>query len=418
MDGQQRAGYGADVDEHVAGVGQQHEGVGDDRGGDLERHEGHEEAEGHDERATVGLGGDAAGTDVSVTLSHARSRGRRGSSPPRPGDARARRRPRRRCGSLRAATNESGQAQLGQVLGDGGGLRTHQLGQLVDRTLPLHQGPDHPQTGLVAEELQHADGGPDVVGRRNLPYLRRHADRLSLPSVARAGPRTSQFGRAGVAGPVQACGGGGGGDRGEVRHRRGGHGAGLADRALREGGLEHRSHDRPGHGRPVGLDWLWYGTTTATATWGLLAGAKPIIQSWVSPFGSAVWAVPVLTAAHRYGGKIPPPVACGHGAVGDPFHERGHRLRRDRAGRPGHRLRRVGRHDVALRVADLRHQVRRHHEPAVGDARGHHGVLERGGLHEVLPDGRVRLVALGRWPGAAARREAMTLGRSIGGTVL
>ena len=26
-----------------------------------------------------------------------------------------------------------------------------------------------------------------------------------------------------------------------------------------------------------------WGTTTATATWGLLAGAKPIIQSWLRP---------------------------------------------------------------------------------------------------------------------------------------
>ena len=41
------------------------------------------------------------------------------------------------------------------------------------------------------------------------------------------------------------------------------------------------------------------GTTTATAICGLLAGAKPIIQSWLTPCAAPVWAVPVLTAAHR-----------------------------------------------------------------------------------------------------------------------
>jgi len=44
-------------------------------------------------------------------------------------------------------------------------------------------------------------------------------------------------------------------------------------------------------------EMFWNGTTTATAIWGLLAGAKPIIQSWLTD--SPVWAVPVLTAAHR-----------------------------------------------------------------------------------------------------------------------
>ena len=42
-----------------------------------------------------------------------------------------------------------------------------------------------------------------------------------------------------------------------------------------------------------------WGTTTATATWGLLAGAKPIIQVSVSPVVGLVCAVPVLTAAHK-----------------------------------------------------------------------------------------------------------------------
>ena len=57
--------------------------------------------------------------------------------------------------------------------------------------------------------------------------------------------------------------------------------------------------------------WLWKGTVTATATWGLLAGANLNIQSCVSPFGRPVRAVPGLTAARRYEGKIPAAVAFG-----------------------------------------------------------------------------------------------------------
>ena len=31
---------------------------------------------------------------------------------------------------------------------------------------------------------------------------------------------------------------------------------------------------------------FWSGTTTATATWGSLAGARPIIQSWLTALRS------------------------------------------------------------------------------------------------------------------------------------
>ncbi len=41
------------------------------------------------------------------------------------------------------------------------------------------------------------------------------------------------------------------------------------------------------------------GTTTATATCGLFAGANPIIHVSVRPVALSVCAVPVLTAAHR-----------------------------------------------------------------------------------------------------------------------
>ena len=55
------------------------------------------------------------------------------------------------------------------------------------------------------------------------------------------------------------------------------------------------------------LDVGWKGTITQTATLGCVAGAKPIIQSWVLAWrlGRPVWAVPVLTAAFSVAGKIP-----------------------------------------------------------------------------------------------------------------
>ena len=52
----------------------------------------------------------------------------------------------------------------------------------------------------------------------------------------------------------------------------------------------------------------WFGTTTATATFGLLAGAKAIIQSLVSVALGPVSAVPVLAATFHCAGN-PTPVA-------------------------------------------------------------------------------------------------------------
>src|SRR6202012_3709618 len=64
---------------------------------------------------------------------------------------------------LAAAADEPGQAELGQVLRDGGRLGTHDLRQLVDRVLALQEGPDDAQPRLVAEELEHPDGGPELL---------------------------------------------------------------------------------------------------------------------------------------------------------------------------------------------------------------------------------------------------------------
>ena len=44
-----------------------------------------------------------------------------------------------------------------------------QLRQLVHRVLAVEQGPDDAQPGLVAQELQHAHGGLELVLRTELP---------------------------------------------------------------------------------------------------------------------------------------------------------------------------------------------------------------------------------------------------------
>src|SRR5580692_7217148 len=92
-------------------------------------------------------------------------------------------------GALPSAAHQAGQPQLGQMLRDGSGLGTHQVGQLVHRVLALEQGADDPQPGLVGQELQHPDGGMDLLACHLSHYLRRHADILQdLRRGARAVP--------------------------------------------------------------------------------------------------------------------------------------------------------------------------------------------------------------------------------------
>ena len=52
-----------------------------------------------------------------------------------------------------------------------------------------------------------------------------------------------------------------------------------------EGRLEHLQHDRAGDRAPPVSEVGWSGTTTATAIFGSLAGAKPIIQSATEVIG-------------------------------------------------------------------------------------------------------------------------------------
>ena len=53
-------------------------------------------------------------------------------------------------------------------------------------------------------------------------------------------------------------------------------------------------------------DRAWYGTATAIATTGSLAGARPIIQSVVFVLPGPAWAVPVFTAISSVFGKPTP----------------------------------------------------------------------------------------------------------------
>ena len=81
------------------------------------------------------------------------------------------------AGPFPPAAHQAGQAQLGQVLGHRGRLGPHHFGQFVDRMLALEQGPDDPQSRLVAQQFEHPHGGPEFLGGRGFNYLRSHADK-------------------------------------------------------------------------------------------------------------------------------------------------------------------------------------------------------------------------------------------------
>src|ERR1035441_5441595 len=81
------------------------------------------------------------------------------------------------------------------------------------------------------------------------------------------------------------------------RHRRHGVSASASPRMVFIGGPETSA--------PVSLPG-WLGTTTATATLGLLAGAKAIIQSLVNVAFGPVSAVPVLAATFQRAGNPTP----------------------------------------------------------------------------------------------------------------
>ena len=119
----------------------------------------------------------------------------------------------------------------------------------------------------------------------------------------------------------------------------------------------------------------WFGTATATATFGSLAGAKAIIQSLVRVASGPVSAVPVLAATSHDAGnptlrrsvplvttacisEVTAAAVSGLVAV-------------------SHGLGWYVVEEVARRVVDVLHDVGRHDHPAVGDAGGHQAHLQR-----------------------------------------
>jgi hypothetical protein len=113
-------------------------------------------------------------------------------------------------GAVPAGSDETGQPELGQMLRNPGRLGANQGGQLVDGVLPIEEGPDDPQAGLIPEQFEHPHGGLELVlGRklvhlvhlvhlihlihrlcvlypRYLLYLRSHVDRLPTWEAQRA----------------------------------------------------------------------------------------------------------------------------------------------------------------------------------------------------------------------------------------
>ena len=218
-----------DVGQHVPGVGQQRQGVREERRHHLERHEGGEEAEGDGQVSMIGLRpttwrgawpwrrGRRRGRGVAVVgvpwswpahrgrgrrlriACHVTvpsssgcgarpspvrpaSRGRRATGPLRPVAARGRRRPRSRSGCRHVGCGPAGPAAAWPGAARPRRLGPDELRQLIDRVLAVEQGPDDAQPGLVTEELEHAHGGLELVLRGNHIYLRSHAD--SLPREA------------------------------------------------------------------------------------------------------------------------------------------------------------------------------------------------------------------------------------------
>jgi len=71
-----------------------------------------------------------------------------------------------------AGAHEAGQAELGKVLGDSGGLGADVAGQLSHGMLSVEQGPEEAQPGAIAEKLEGPDGDVDLVHRRQIRVRR------------------------------------------------------------------------------------------------------------------------------------------------------------------------------------------------------------------------------------------------------
>jgi hypothetical protein len=74
--------------------------------------------------------------------------------------------------------HQTGQTQLGQVLGHCGWLGPDVVRQLVDGVLPMQQRPHDPQPGRVAQQPQHHGRRLNLILGR-FASLRSHADSLA-----------------------------------------------------------------------------------------------------------------------------------------------------------------------------------------------------------------------------------------------
>ena len=66
------------------------------------------------------------------------------------------------------------------MLGNRRGLRTHVLGQVVDRVLSVQQRPHNPQSGRIGQQLERGCCRSDLISGRVM-YLRIHAGSVSRP---------------------------------------------------------------------------------------------------------------------------------------------------------------------------------------------------------------------------------------------
>lgn len=78
--------------------------------------------------------------------------------------------------------DETGEAQLGEVLGHRWRADADVVGELVDCVLTVQQCPHDPQAGWIGEELERLGRGLELGGRRLPNYLRAHAGSVSQAS--------------------------------------------------------------------------------------------------------------------------------------------------------------------------------------------------------------------------------------------
>ena len=78
-------------------------------------------------------------------------------------------------GTYPATPYQTGETQLGEMLGDCLGPGPNVIGELVDGVLTVQQSPQNTEPGLIGNELQRLDRSLYLMISRNTTYLRIHA---------------------------------------------------------------------------------------------------------------------------------------------------------------------------------------------------------------------------------------------------